>query len=235
MSKNKTAKFFDTYAGRFDAIYGNENSVFNSAVNRLWRKSMKLRYLRTLEGCHPIEGKTILDIGCGPGHYSVALALRGAKKILGVDFADRMIQLAKEHAEKAGMADRCEFLTVDFQNYQFLDKFDYSILMGFMDYIPNPIRVIERVVSLTRSKAFFSFPEGGTLLAWQRKIRYRNRCKLFLYSYKQLADLFRVVRPYDVKIEKISRDFFVTVNVEGNTRSQRESLVTELISDGDSR
>jgi 2-polyprenyl-3-methyl-5-hydroxy-6-metoxy-1,4-benzoquinol methylase len=196
---------------------------------------MKLRYLRTLEGCQPIEGKTILDIGCGPGHYSIALAQRGAKAVLGVDFADRMIQLAKEHAEQGGVADRCEFLTGDFHNYQFLDRFDYSILMGFMDYIPDPISVIERVVSLTRSKAFFSFPEGGTLLAWQRKIRYRNRCELFLYSYKQLADLFRVVRPHNVKIEKISRDFFVTVNVDGSARSQRESLETGLLSDGHSQ
>jgi|HubBroStandDraft_1064217.scaffolds.fasta_scaffold01250_13 2-polyprenyl-3-methyl-5-hydroxy-6-metoxy-1,4-benzoquinol methylase len=213
MSKNKTAKFFDTYAGRFDAIYGNDGSILNNVVNRLWRKSMKLRYLRTLEGCQPIEGKTILDIGCGPGHFSTALAQRGAKKVLGVDFADSMIQLAKERAEQGGVVDRCEFRTVDFHNYEFRERFDYSIVMGFMDYIANPISVIARVVSLTRSKAFFSFPEGGTLLAWQRKIRYRNRCELFLYSHKQLEDLFSVVRPHNVKVEKISRDFFVTVSV----------------------
>jgi 2-polyprenyl-3-methyl-5-hydroxy-6-metoxy-1,4-benzoquinol methylase len=217
MSKTKTAKFFDSYARRFDAIYGNESSILNNAINRLLRKSMKLRYLRTLEGCQPIEGKTILDVGCGPGHFTTALAQRGAQKVLGVDFADHMIQLARERAEQGGVADRCEFRTVDFHNYQFLDRFDYSILMGFMDYVPNPISVIERVMSLTRSKAFFSFPEGGTLLAWQRKVRYRNRCELFLYSYKQLEDLFRVVRPHNVKIEKISRDFFVTVNIEGKT------------------
>jgi 2-polyprenyl-3-methyl-5-hydroxy-6-metoxy-1,4-benzoquinol methylase len=234
MRENETAKFFDIYSARFDAIYGNENSFFNKAVNHLWRKSMKLRYLKTLEGCTPIEGRTVLDVGCGPGHFSIALAQRGAKKVLGIDFADGMIELAKERAKQAGVADRCEFRKADFFDDQSLEKFDYSILMGFMDYMANPASVIERVVKITRSKAFFSFPEGGTFLAWQRKIRYRNRCDLFLYSYEQIRNLFRDAGIEDIKIEKISRDFFVTACLEKSIQSQAESPAVVLISEGHS-
>src|SRR5258708_23960373 len=154
MQENETAKFFDTYSDRFDSIYGNENSLLNKVVNCLWRKSMKLRYLKTLEGCTPIDGKTVLDIGCGPGHFSIALAQRGAKKVFGIDFADGMIDLAKERAKQAGVADHCEFRKADFFDHQLLEQFDYSILMGFMDYMANPASVIERIVKITRCKAF---------------------------------------------------------------------------------
>src|SRR5450755_1146133 len=112
--ETRTASFFDTYARDFSAIYGNDNTPVNAVVNRMFRKSMMLRYERSLAGCTPIEGKTVIDIGCGPGHYSVALAARGAARVLGVDFAAGMIELARARAAGAGVADRCTFTLGDF-------------------------------------------------------------------------------------------------------------------------
>src|SRR5579863_241715 len=181
MAKASVSEFFDTYSHDFNSIYGNENTPFNRLVNGLFRKSMRLRYANTLQGCEQIEGRTVLDIGCGPGHYCVALAAKGASRILGIDFARGMIELAQRNAQQVGVGDKCEFMTADFMNYPFAETFDYSIVMGFMDYVPDPRPVVERVLSLTRSKAFFSFPVEGGVLGWQRKLRYRDRCDLFLY------------------------------------------------------
>ncbi len=50
------------------------------------------------------------------------------------------------------------------------DVFDYVIVMGFMDYMPDPEKVVAKVLSLTRNKAFFSFPVAGGMLGWQRQI-----------------------------------------------------------------
>src|ERR1700759_2847949 len=112
--ETRTANFFDTSAKDFSAIYGNENTPVNAVVNRFLRKSMMLRYERTLAGCSPIEGKTVIDIGCGPGHYSVALAARGAARVLGVDFAPGMIDIAKKRAEAAKVTGNCTFKLGDF-------------------------------------------------------------------------------------------------------------------------
>jgi hypothetical protein len=79
--------------------------------------------------------------------------------------------------------------------------------------MPDPKGVVEKAISLTRSKAFFSFPISGGVLAWQRRKRYRTRCDLFLYSEDQLGDLFASFGGIQFAIEKISRDFFVTVSV----------------------
>ena len=93
------------------------------------------------------------------------------------------------------------------------DQFDYSIAMGFLEYIEEPKKVIEKVLSITKLKAFFSFPVDAGMLAWQRKLRYKKKCDLLMYNIEQLDNLFKGMNHQEIKIEKISRDFFVTIVV----------------------
>ena len=213
MSTSRTSQFFDSYAHDFNAIYGNSNTFLNRLINRHLRSSMRMRYEKTIQGCSPIEGKSVLDIGCGPGHYSVALANYGAGRVLGLDFADEMIAIANQQARSAGVGNRCHFARRDFLADSIDGKFDYTIAMGFMDYMPDPGKTIEKVLSVTSLKAFFSFPADGGILAWQRKLRYRNRCPLYLYSLPQLHQLFSMARTEQVRYEQIARDYFVTVTI----------------------
>jgi SAM-dependent methyltransferase len=207
----QTASFFDSYARDFEAIYGNKNTPVNRVVNHYFRKSMRLRYEWTISGCSPIEGKSVLDIGCGPGHYSVELARRGAGEVLGIDFANGMIGLAKDRARAASVADRCKFELGDILEATIDRTYDYTIVMGFMDYVAEPRRMIDKILELTAVKSFISFPLDGGLLAWQRKLRYRQRCPLYMYSEASLRDLFRSYRDMRVSIEPAARDFFVTI------------------------
>ena len=212
-SANRTSQFFHSYAHDFNAIYGNSNTFVNRWINRYLRASMRLRYEKTIAGCSPIEGKTVLDIGCGPGHYSVALAKNGAARVYGIDFADEMIAIASQNAESAGVKGRCQFARHDFLADPIDGKYDYTIAMGFMDYMADPRKTIEKVLSVTKGKAFFSFPTDGGLLAWQRKLRYKQRCPLYLYSQAQLDQLFSGVGRDQVRCERIARDYFVTVTM----------------------
>jgi len=211
MSGNRTSQFFDSYAHDFAAIYGNSNTLLNRFVNRNFRTSMRLRYEKTIEGCSPIVGRTVLDIGCGPGHYSVALAKKGAQGVFGIDFADGMIAIAKKNARSAGVDGTCSFARQDFLADPLPERYDYAIAMGFMDYMADPQKTVDKVLSVTKGKAFFSFPADGGLLAWQRKLRYKSRCPLYMYSLPQLQQLFSKWK--QVKIESIARDYFVTVTV----------------------
>lgn len=49
--------------------------------------------------CEPLQGKSVLDLGCGEGYCSRMLRLRGAE-VVGLDLSERMIALARE-AERA--------------------------------------------------------------------------------------------------------------------------------------
>lgn len=206
----RTANFFDRYAADFNAIYGNSNDGFERIVNRLFRRSMLVRYEQTLTRCRPIAGLSVIDIGCGPGHYSVALARAGATRVLGLDFAPAMLKIAGDAAKAAGVAQRCAFALGDFITYPISEKFDYAVVMGFMDYVADPRPVIDRVLSIVCRRGFFSFPKAGGPLAWQRKLRYRNRCDLFLYREEDIRSLLSAAGAA-FQIESIGRDFFVTV------------------------
>jgi 2-polyprenyl-3-methyl-5-hydroxy-6-metoxy-1,4-benzoquinol methylase len=214
MGDTRASEFFHAYAHDFDAIYGGRDRLLNRAVNRYLRKSMRLRYEKTLAGCRPVEGRTVLDIGCGPGHYAVALAEMGAARVVGLDFADEMVRIAQARARETGVSDRCSFFKGDFLTYPLEGPYDYAVAMGFMDYIEEPRGVIDRAISLAKSRVFFSFPAEGGFLAWQRKVRYQSRCALYLYSYKRIQSLFEHLPPgARVTIEPIARDYFVTVDL----------------------
>jgi 2-polyprenyl-3-methyl-5-hydroxy-6-metoxy-1,4-benzoquinol methylase len=208
---DQTRQFFHEYASGFNSIYSNRNTLANQLINRVFRKSMALRYRKTLEGCRPIEGKSVLDVGCGPGHYGISLARAGAAHVVGVDFAEGMIELARRQAQATGVAARCTFIARDFYSYQPETPFDYSIVMGVMDYVADPNVLIAQVLSMTHDRAFFSFPVAGGVLAWQRKLRYRARCPLFLYTRAQVERLFESIEGAQAQVELIARDFFVQV------------------------
>jgi len=212
----QTSQFFDGYAADFDAIYGSDNGPVERIANRLFRRAMLVRYEKTLAGCHPAAGCSVIDIGCGPGHYSIALARAGAEKVLGLDFAAGMLKIARKRAEALDVAQRCSFVLGDFLTHPIPERFDYAIVMGFMDYVRDPRPVIDRVLTIVRRRAFFSFPKAGGPLAWQRQLRYRNRCDLFLYRHEEIHNLLsRTGAPFS--IESIGRDFFVTLEPPGSS------------------
>jgi SAM-dependent methyltransferase len=210
---DRTSHFFDDYAADFDSIYGNDNRALERIANRWFRQAMLVRYEKALAGCRPVEGRTVIDIGCGPGHYSVALARAGAAKVLGLDFAPGMLKIAHERAALCGVSERCTFALGDFLTHPMSEQFDYAIVMGFMDYVRDPLAVICRVLQIVRKRAFFSFPKAGGLLAWQRKLRYRNRCDLFLYREDEIQSLLSPTGA-SFLIESIGRDFFVTLEAK---------------------
>ncbi len=207
---DRTSQFFDRHAADFDSIYGDRNRALDRVADRLFLSAMLLRYEKTLAGCDPVKGRTVIDVGCGPGHYSVALARAGAERVLGLDFAAGMLTIARARAEASGVASRCSFVLADFLSHAIYERFDYAVVMGFMDYVQEPQPVVDRVLGIMRRRAFFSFPMAGGLLAWQRKLRYRNRCDLFFYREEQLHHLLSATGA-SFSIESIGRDFFVTV------------------------
>ncbi|MGH8510010.1 MAG: class I SAM-dependent methyltransferase [Gammaproteobacteria bacterium] len=206
------SQFFDDYAHDFDAIYGGRRGSVGRILDGIFRKSMRLRFERTLIGCRPVAGKTVLDVGCGPGHYGVSLASEGAARVVMLDPAKEMIRIAENRARIAGVRDRCEFVHTTFEDYRPDEEFDFCILMGLMDYIADPYACVRHAVEITRGAAFFSFPADGGLLGVYRRYRYRNRTPLYLYRRDQLRAILDGSAADCFSIEQLARDFFVRVD-----------------------
>jgi len=213
MARQSVKEFFNSYAVDFDNIYEGRQSLLEKISSRFLRKSIKRRFLKTIQECSPVEGKTILDIGCGSGQYATSLAVAGAKYVLGIDFSRKMIELAQKRTEQLNVQDRCRFVAADFMDYDFSKSFDYSIAIGFMEYVSEPNQAVVKIVKLTKNKALFSFPDSRGILAWQRRFRYRWKCPLFMYSRREIVNLFGEISCRDIAIEKINRDYYVTVTM----------------------
>jgi 2-polyprenyl-3-methyl-5-hydroxy-6-metoxy-1,4-benzoquinol methylase len=204
--------FWNSYASDFDAIYGTKNSWFNNAINKLFRGTMKIRFEKTIQ-IIPDEKVSVIDIGCGPGHYCFSLAQSGQREILGIDFSEKMVQLAMDHTSGLGIEKRLKFLVLNFLEFLPEKKYDYSIMMGFIEYFEHPELIIKKALDITNRKVLISFPVAGGLLAFQRKLRYKRKCFLRLYSSEDIKRLMAELNISSYTIEKIQRDFFVTLNL----------------------
>ena len=60
-----------------------------------------------------LAGKTLLDLGCGTGSFSIEALKAGAFRCVGVDLSPEMIRNANEEAAKSGFSERARFVVGD--------------------------------------------------------------------------------------------------------------------------
>ncbi len=174
---------FEREAQSFDAIYRLERSPFWRLVNTTLRKAVFERYRITFEQAGDVADKNILDVGCGSGVYSVDFARRGARRVLGIDLSDNMLGLARQEAQRHEVADRCEFVRADFMELDVKDKFDVSIAMGVLDYVPEQVAFLRKMAALTTGKVIVAFPGHSLLREPARRLRYKLAGKGEVYLY----------------------------------------------------
>lgn len=207
---SKVKHYFHTTAQEFDRIYSGEKIWLSRILDRTLRKDMYQRFNLTIKECGDVRGKCILDIGCGSGRYTVALAEMGAKKVVGIDFAENMLGIARQIAQKQDVSKRCEFVCADFLKYDFDDVFDISIAVGLFDYIDDPIPFLEKIKAITSQKVIATFPRKYTWRMPIRKLRLAAKaCPVYFYSKKQLMPIFRK-RFKECKIRKVGKIYFVS-------------------------
>ena len=77
-----------------------------------------------------VEGKTFLEVGCGPCPIGQRLAKQGVKKVYGLDISAEMIECAKRDLESKGLMDKFELLVADIFDEKFTlpEKVDCVVL-----------------------------------------------------------------------------------------------------------
>jgi len=201
---------FDRTAENFDAIYSGRKSALARLLDRLLRWDMQERMKLSLQACQPLDGKSILDVGCGTGRYCFALARMGATKILGIDFAPTMIQTAREMAAAEGFADRCTFTCVEIESWETPETFDYVLAVGLFDYIKEDRKLLTRLRHLTRGKLIATFPRANTWRAPLRKLRLvLAGCPVYFYTEKRIRDHLMIAGFMLESIRKVGKLYFI--------------------------
>ena len=93
---------------------------------------------------HDLSGKTVLDIGCNAGFYSIEMKRRGAARVLGVDSDERYLAQARLAAEVLGLD--IEFRTLSVYDVaQLGEKFDVVIFMGVLYHLRHPLLALDLI------------------------------------------------------------------------------------------
>jgi demethylmenaquinone methyltransferase/2-methoxy-6-polyprenyl-1,4-benzoquinol methylase len=116
----KVNELFTRIAGRYDLI----NDLQSFGLHRYWKK-------RVVKEARPQVGDKALDVCCGTGDIALGLARSGAQ-VTGLDFSERMLEIARERQTKAGTAiARMQFVSGDAQKIPFPDGTFDIITIGY--------------------------------------------------------------------------------------------------------
>ena len=98
-----------------------------------------------IQKSYDFSGKTVLDLGCGDGTYSMEFPALGVKELLGVDPASAAIDAANANASKRSLDKTVRFEVgniYDLNHYYTDPRFDCIVLRGVLHHLPDPARAI---------------------------------------------------------------------------------------------
>ena len=91
-----------------------------------------------------LTGKSVLDIGCNAGFYSLEMKRRGAARVVGIDSDERYLAQARLVAEVEG--EDIEFRQLDVYNVaQLGERFDVVIFMGVLYHLRHPLLALDLI------------------------------------------------------------------------------------------
>lgn len=198
-----SAKFFHGFAAAFDTLYDKKRGRIMRWLDEHYRSDMFVRFRQTFEVFGDLQNKTVADIGCGSGPYVVEALRGGAARVVAIDPAPGMLSLLRRRLADNGNETRCTIMEGAFP--QILPPAcDHVIVMGVLDYVPDPQAFLSALRQITKISAAVSFPSKHWFRTPFRKFRYwLRRCPVYFYEEKQIEELCRLSNFAGVRIQKI--------------------------------
>ena len=194
MSNVHTAQEYWNVRSELFANYYQKPTLFD----KIFRKGVYFRTAVSLKTIKEYDKPTVLDVGSGPGVNSVTwLKNSNAKFLLGIDFADTMVDFATNLAKQEGLSERAKFVTGDFMTYKFDQKFDVACACGVMDYVKDAGAFLKRMSEVTNKAFVASWPENGLRMALRRR---RYTCPVYHYEESDIRRLHQTtgVKEFDI-------------------------------------
>jgi tRNA (mo5U34)-methyltransferase len=91
-----------------------------------------------------LRGRTVLDVGCNAGFYSIEMKRRGADRVVGVDWDDRYLAQARFAADVSGVDIELRRLSV-YDIASLGERFDVVLFMGVLYHLRHPLLALDRL------------------------------------------------------------------------------------------
>jgi 2-polyprenyl-6-hydroxyphenyl methylase/3-demethylubiquinone-9 3-methyltransferase len=105
--------------------------------------------LQYLERAAPLAGRSVVDVGCGGGILSEAMARRGAR-VLGIDLARPVLDVAELHALQSGIAVEYREIAAESLAEEHSGEFDLATCMEMLEHVPDPAAALAALGKLVR-------------------------------------------------------------------------------------
>lgn len=142
-----------------------ELAKFSDLAHRWWDLESEFRPLHRINplrldwinGLASLQGKRVLDVGCGGGILADSMARRGAS-VLGIDLSVKALKVAQLHALEAA-TQGVEYREVSAESLaaEQPDSFDVVTCMEMLEHVPDPASVVRACAALVKPGGWVFF------------------------------------------------------------------------------
>jgi 2-polyprenyl-6-hydroxyphenyl methylase/3-demethylubiquinone-9 3-methyltransferase len=142
-----------------------ELAKFSALAHRWWDPESEFRPLHQINPLRlewidevaRLQGKTVLDVGCGGGILAEAMASRAAH-VTGIDLAARPLGVARLHALESGVENLAyREVATETLSAEMPAAFDVVTCMEMLEHVPDPAAVVRACAQLTRPGGWVFF------------------------------------------------------------------------------
>lgn len=139
------------------AVDPKEVLKFNQIARSYWDPEGPMRALHQInplridftESFYPLEGAAVLDVGCGGGLASEALARRGAQ-VTAIDASPEMLKTAQLHAAESGVDIDYQHTYAESLATTHAEQFDLVTCFEMIEHVPDPQATLAALAALVR-------------------------------------------------------------------------------------
>ncbi len=142
-----------------------EIAKFEALAHRWWDRESEFKPLHDINPLRVnwidqrvgLAGKRVLDVGCGGGILSEAMALRGAT-VTGIDMGEAPLAVARLHQLESGAPVDYRQITAEDMAAEHPGAFDVVTCLEMLEHVPDPASVIRACRTLVKpgGQVFFS-------------------------------------------------------------------------------
>ncbi len=142
-----------------------EIGKFEELAARWWDPGSEFKPLHEInplrldyvDGIAGLEGKRVLDVGCGGGILAESMAARGAV-VTGIDMGKAPLEVARLHLLESGLDVDYQRIPVEQLAEKEPESFDIITCMEMLEHVPDPSSVVSACAKLVKpgGRLFFS-------------------------------------------------------------------------------